>query len=154
MPTPRGVEVLASARIALHEIDKLLLGGEHFVPATTQQTFKIGCPDYLASVFLSSVVKALRSGAPNAQLLVHPLGPEYDFEKALANGDLDIVIGNWPEPPEHLHIAPLLEDEIVCLMDKKHPLAGTTMTRDQYLHAPHVVHGGPQVGCPAAGARR
>ncbi len=139
VPTPRGVEVLASARIALNEIDKLLPAGEQFDPATTQQTFKIGCPDYLASVFLTNVVKSLRGGAPNAQLLVHPLGPEYDFEKALANGDLDIVIGNWPEPPEHLHIAPLLEDDIVCLMDKKNLLASTGMTRDQYLHAPHVV---------------
>jgi len=50
-----------------------------------------------------------------------------------------VVIGNWPEPPESLHIAPLLEDEIVCLMSAQHPLASEPMTRDQYLRAPHVV---------------
>jgi DNA-binding transcriptional LysR family regulator len=139
VPTPRGVEVLESARAALLEIDKLFAGGEQFDAATSTQTFRIGCPDYLATVFLASVAKLLRRRAPNAQMLVHPLGPEYDFEKALADGGLDIVIGNWPEPPEHLHMAPLLDDDIVCLMARDHPLARGAMTRAQYLHAPHVV---------------
>lgn len=137
--TPRGLEVLESARLALQEIDKLFVAGEAFEPASTRQTFRIGCPDYLATVFLASVVRVLRQQAPNAQLLVHPLGPGYDFERALADGELDVVIGNWPEPPEHLHMAPLLTDDIVCLMAAGHPLAAGTMTREQYLLAPHVV---------------
>ncbi len=139
VPTPRAVEVLESARAALLEIDKLFAGGEKFDAETSPQIFRIGCPDYLATVFLASVVKLLRRRAPNAQMVVHPLGPEYDFEKALADGGLDVVIGNWPEPPEHLHMAPLLDDDIVCLMASAHPLARGTMTRVQYLHAPHVV---------------
>jgi len=84
-------------------------------------------------------VKALRQQAPHAQLMVHPLGPEFDFERALADGDLDVVIGNWPHPPEQLHMAPLLDDDIVCLMAARHPLARGRMTVEQYLHAPHVV---------------
>lgn len=139
VPTPRGMEVLESARTALQEIDKLMAAGRPFDAATTQQQFKIGCPDYLATVFLSGVVRAFRRSAPAAQVLIHPLGPEYDFERALAQGDLDIVIGNWPEPPEKLHTAPLLEDDIVCLLSASHPLAHGTMTQAQYLQAPHVV---------------
>lgn len=140
VPTPRGLEVLQSARSALLEIDQLFTVGEKFDPQNTQQMFKIGCPDYLSTVFLAGVAKDLRDQAPNARLMVHPLGPGYDFERALAEGELDVVIGNWPEPPEHLHIAPLLDDEIVCLMAKQHPLARTAaMTREQYLHAAHVV---------------
>lgn len=139
VPTPRGLEVLESARNALSEIDRLFTVGEKFEPLTAQQLFKIGCPDYLSTVFLAGVTRELRRQAPNARLMVHPLGPGYDFEQALANGDLDIVIGNWPEPPEHLHMAPLLDDEIVCLMARNHSLAQGNMTRDQYLHAPHIV---------------
>jgi DNA-binding transcriptional LysR family regulator len=139
VPTPRGLEVLESARNALSEIDRLFTVGEKFDPLTAQQLFKIGCPDYLSTVFLAGVTRELRRQAPNARLMVHPLGPGYDFEQALANGDLDIVIGNWPEPPEHLHMAPLLDDEIVCLMARNHSLAQGNMTRDQYLHAPHIV---------------
>ena len=139
VPTPRGLEILESARNALREIDRLFNVGDKFESQTTQHMFKIGCPDYLSTAFLSNVTKALRNKAPNARLMVHPLGSGYDFELALANGDLDIVIGNWPEPPEHLHMTPLLDDEIVCLMAQNHPLARAPMTREQYLHAPHVV---------------
>lgn len=139
VPTPRGLEVLDSARIALNSIDRLFTAGEIFDPFTTEHLFKIGCPDYLSTVFLAGVSKELRRQAPQARLMVHPLGPGYDFEHALANGELDLVIGNWPEPPEHLHMAPLLEDEIVCLMDVHHPLAHTGLSRDQYLQAPHIV---------------
>jgi DNA-binding transcriptional LysR family regulator len=143
VPTPRGLEVLASARAALQEIDKLFVPAQSFDAATTQQQFKIGCPDYLATVFLSGVVRELRRRAPGARLLIHPLGPEHDFERALANGELDVVIGNWPEPPEQMHTAPLLQDDIVCLMAAGHPLANEggkgKMTVQQYLKAPHVV---------------
>ena len=138
VPTPRGLEVLESARAALVAVDQLFTVGEEFVPGTSQQQFKIGCPDYLATVFLAGVAQELRRQAPQAALLVHPLGPGFDFEQALADGDLDVVIGNWPEPPEHLHRGPLLEDDIVCLMAQGHPLAAG-MTREQYLQAPHVV---------------
>lgn len=139
VPTPRGLEVLDSARTALHEIDQLFKAGETFEPFTTEHLLKIGCPDYLSTVFLAGVSKEIRRQAPNARMMVHPLGPGYDFEEALANGELDVVIGNWPEPPEHLHMAPLLDDEIVCLLDTHHPLAKVTMSREQYLQAPHIV---------------
>jgi DNA-binding transcriptional LysR family regulator len=52
---------------------------------------------------------------------VHSLGPDYDYEAALAEGELDVVIGNWPQPPEHLRMAILLEDEVVCLVGKTTP---------------------------------
>jgi DNA-binding transcriptional LysR family regulator len=139
VPTPRGLEVLESARSALQEIDKLFVSAQDFDAGTTQQRFRIGCPDYLATVFMAGVVRALRRQAPNARLLIHPLGPDFDFERALAGGELDIVIGNWPEPPEQLHTTPLLDDDIVCLMSAAHPLARGRMTVQQYLHAPHLV---------------
>ena len=139
VPTPRGLELLETARAALHEIDKLFAARQAFDPATTSQSFRIGCPDYLATVFLAGVVRELRRQAPGAQLVIHPLGPDFDFERALANGDLDIVIGNWPEPPEQMHTTALLEDDIVCLLSSGHPLASGRMTRAQYLRAPHLV---------------
>jgi DNA-binding transcriptional LysR family regulator len=139
VPTPRALELLETARQALSAMDRLFAQPQGFDPAHSQHFFKIGCPDYLSTVFLSGVTRAFRRQAPDARLLVHPLGPGYDFEQALADGELDVVIGNWPEPPESLHIAPLLEDEIVCLMSASHPLARAPMSREQYLHAPHVV---------------
>lgn len=108
VPTPRGLEILPIARSAVSEMDRLLTAPDAFESASSRQLFKIGCPDYLSTVFLAGVIKVFRQEAPSARLLMHPLGPGFDFSDALANGELDVVIGNWPEPPEHLHTTPLL----------------------------------------------
>ena len=138
VPTPRALELRQHARSALGEIDRMLCAPERFDPASSQQTFHVASPDYLGMGFLATVVAAMRRDAPQARMVIHPLGPDYDYERALANGELDIVIGNWPQPPERLHLALLLEDEVVCLMSRRHALA-QGMTAQQYLAAPHVV---------------
>lgn len=139
VPTARALELESSLALVLEEINRMLVGREAFEPASTQCTFNVGCPDYLTTVFVAGVAQALRRQAPQARLTVHPLGPDYDFERAMAHGEMDVVIGNWPKPPAHLHMAPLLTDDIVCLMWRDHPLARSGMTPADYLAAPHVV---------------
>lgn len=138
VPTERALQLEVSARVVLGEIDVLLAPGTAFEPATTKQVFRVGTPDYLAPPLMAAVVNYMRGTAPNARLLLQPLGPDYDFEEALAEGELDVVIGNWPQPPEHLRTTLLLEDEIVCLVDRDHPLAGGMKVAD-YLQGAHVV---------------
>lgn len=138
VPTERALQLEVSVRVVLGEIDVLLAPGTAFEPATTKQVFRIGTPDYLAPPLMAAVVNYMRGTAPNARLLLQPLGPDYDFEEALAEGELDVVIGNWPQPPEHLRTTLLLEDEIVCLVDRDHPLAGGMKVAD-YLQGAHVV---------------
>lgn len=139
VPTERALGLLPSARAALEDIDRLLIEQRPFDPATTRQTFKIGSPDYLVVSFLTSVVETFRQSAPLAQLAMHSLGPDLDYERALAEGRLDIVIGNWPQPPEQLHLSHLLEDELVCVMGRNNPLAKKKLTVEEYLQAPHLV---------------
>jgi DNA-binding transcriptional LysR family regulator len=87
---------------------------------------------------MAAVVAYLRTTAPGARLVLQPLGAGYDYEAALADGTLDVVIGNWPQPPEHLRASLLLEDEIVCLLDRDHPGARGLSVAD-YLQGAHVV---------------
>lgn len=139
VPTARALELLPHARRALAEIDRLTESQASFDPASSQRVFRVGAPDYLAPSFMATAVGMLRRQAPQARLSVHALGPDFDFEGALAEGELDIVIGNWPEPPERMHLSMLLEDEIVCLMAEHHPLAHRPLTQETYLAAAHVV---------------
>jgi DNA-binding transcriptional LysR family regulator len=37
-------------------------------------------------------------------------------DASLARGEVDLVIGNWLEPPGELHLGRLISDEIVCLV--------------------------------------
>lgn len=139
VPTERALNLLTHARTALAEIDKLTGEPESFDPYATRQVFHVGSPDYLAPVFMASVAERFRREAPQARLALHALGPDFDFERALAEGELDVVIGNWPEPPERMHLSMLLEDEIVCLVSARHPLARKGLTTDDYLRAAHIV---------------
>lgn len=140
VPTARALQAADQARAALGLLDGMLESGKAFAPETTQLRFTLAMPDYLAPPFLTRVAQLLRTQAPGARLAVLSLGPQFDYEQALQNGEVDIVIGNWPSPPEHLHMSTLLEDEIVCLLDANHPWAAPgQLTAERYLQAAHVV---------------
>jgi len=109
-----------------------------FDPALTRQHFRLGTPDYLAPPLMAAVVHYMREHARGAQLTLQPLGDNFDHEAALAEGELDVVIGNWPQPPEQLRSTLLFEDEIVCLVDHDHPCAHGMCSTD-YLQGSHVV---------------
>jgi DNA-binding transcriptional LysR family regulator len=74
--------------------------------------------------------------------VIHGLGAEVDYIRLLSDGDLDLVIANWDEPPQHLHLSKLFEDPIVCAMRADSPYAKRTgandMTVADYLSLPHV----------------
>jgi hypothetical protein len=44
------------------------------------------------------------------------LSSDFDYRRSLARGEVDLVIGNWLEPPGELHLGRLISDEIVCLV--------------------------------------
>lgn len=138
-PTERALVLRDQARRILDGIDAMRAGAEQFDPATSQQTFKVGSPDFLVALFLAEVVERLRRDAPRARLVVQPLNAGFDFESALASGDLDVVIGNWPQAPPHLHLSVLLEDDVICLVSERDPRVAAGLTREQYLAARHVV---------------
>ncbi|QEA37675.1 LysR family transcriptional regulator [Pistricoccus aurantiacus] len=139
VPTERALELLPHARSALVEIDKLTQEPASFDAASSKQQFRVGAPDYMAPLFTAIAVARFHREAPQAQLSLQVMGPDYDFEDALAQGELDIVIGNWPEPPERMHLARLLDDDIVCLVSSDNPLAKKGLSKEDYLEAGHIV---------------
>lgn len=139
VPTERALTLLSHAKGALAEIDRMTFSPESFEPLSSRYEFRIGAPDYLAPIFMASVVERIRREAPHVRLSLQSLGPSFDFERSLAEGDLDVVIGNWPEPPHRMHLSMLLEDEVVCLVSSAHPLARKGLTAEDYQRAVHIV---------------
>ena len=138
-PTDRALELRDHARRALGEMEAMRAGAARFDPASTAQVFRVGSPDFMAASFLAGAVRRFCDEAPRARLVVQPLGAEFDYERGLAEGELDVVIGNWPDPPPHLHLSLLIEDEVVCLTRRDDPRAVRGLTREQYLVARHLV---------------
>ena len=139
VPTERAESLLVHAKSALAEIERMTSGLEEFDPSTSRQSFRIGAPDYLTPAFFTGVTQRFRNEAPHATLTLLSLGPDFDFERALAEGTLDLVIGNWPKPPERMHLSLLLEDDIVCLMSATHPLARKGLSNDDFKRVTHIV---------------
>jgi DNA-binding transcriptional LysR family regulator len=138
VPTDFALSLVEPLRHALDTVDLITRGVPVFSPATTKRRFKLASPDYMEAFFLSRVVSLARAAAPLAELELRALNLSHDFEQTLEDGTLDLVIGNWPEPPEHLHLMPLLEDEVVVMLRAEHPLAAKPLTQEAYLKAAHL----------------
>ncbi|MBU6436384.1 MAG: LysR family transcriptional regulator [Betaproteobacteria bacterium] len=138
VPTDYALSLVEPLRLALAAVDKITRGVPVFNAATTRRRFRIASPDYMDAFFLPRAVCAIRTLAPSAEVELHSLNSDYDFERALEDGTLDLVVGNWPDPPEHLHLLPLLDDDVVVLMRNDHPLTRKPMTQELYLQAPHL----------------
>jgi DNA-binding transcriptional LysR family regulator len=142
VPTQHGESLLKPAKRILDEAESLFVKKAPFVPEEAARTFHIATPDYLDTQFLPGVVAALRRGSPNSRIAIHSLGPGTDYLRMLSDGEMDLVIANWDEPPQHLHMSKLFEDPIVCAMRADSPYARRTavdgMTLEDYLNLPHV----------------
>jgi len=142
VPTPHGETLLKPAKRILDETELLFERKVPFVAQQESKTFHIAAPDSLHVQFLPSVVERLRRESPKSRIVIHGLGAEVDYVRHLSDGDLDLVIANWDEPPQHLHLSKLFEDPIVCAMRADSPYAKRTgtddMTLEDYLSLPHV----------------
>jgi DNA-binding transcriptional LysR family regulator len=142
VPTQHGESLLIPAKRILDDTENLFLKKSPFVPQEEARTFHIAAPDYLDSQFLPNLVALLRRGSPNSRVKIHGLGPGVDYVRLLSDGEMDLVIANWDEPPEHLHMSKLFEDPIICVMRSDCPYALRTGSEDMalndYLSLPHV----------------
>ena len=115
-----------------------------FDPAVTTLTFRIGAADFLDPFFLPELILTLRRQAPQCRVEVLPLTPDMDYRRSLARGEVDLVVGNWLQPSDELHLGRLLTDDVVCLVSTDHPAARLpkdgkrAWSIDQYLAAEHV----------------
>jgi DNA-binding transcriptional LysR family regulator len=142
VPTQHGESLLKPAKRILDEAERLFVKKLPFAPQEEARTFHIAAPDYLDCQFLPNVVANIRRESPRSRVVIHGLGPDTDYVRMLSDGNLDLVIANWDEPPAHLHLSKLFEDPIVCTMRADSPYARRTaedaMTVEDYLSLPHV----------------
>jgi DNA-binding transcriptional LysR family regulator len=158
VPTQTALELLAPATRVLQDADRLFGARSPqrgFDPATSEATFRVAASDYLDPLFLPEVVAQVQRRAPQVRLELLPLSGEFDYRRSLATGAVDLVIGNWLEPPGELHLGKLFTDEIVCLVAEDHPAAraaasskGRAWTVERYLGCEHVAPTPLHAGAP------
>lgn len=137
-PTARGEELLLLAKQALQVLDSIASPAPAFVASQTQRVFHLGAPDYLSVLLIPLIMEKIRIQAPHAGLVVHALSAGFDYASALESGELDCVIGNWPDLPQHLHLAQLFEDELVCMVNRQNPVVKKGLSLKYYLEMAHL----------------
>lgn len=121
VPTDAGLRMLEPSASILRAAESLFSDARGFEPASAQHTFRIAASDYLDPLFLPQLVAQIKQQAPYCPIEIHPLSAESDYRTRLAQGEVDVVIGNWPKPPDDLHLGRLFGDEVVCLVARDHP---------------------------------
>jgi DNA-binding transcriptional LysR family regulator len=152
-PTEAALAMLEPAARLLREAELLFSPAQRrapFVPANSTLTVRMAASDYLDPWFLPTLVVRLKAAAPGLQVELQPLSADFDYRLKLASGDIDLVVGNWLEPPGELHLGRLMADEVVCLVAADHPAARQPRqwTVERYLDAEHVAPTALHPGAP------
>ncbi len=137
-PTDAGLRMIEPSASILRAAEVLFSDARGFEPATATHTFSLAASDYLDPLFLPQLVARIKSQAPLCGIDIHALSGESDYRARLARGEVDLVVGNWPSPPDDLHMARLFGDEVVCLVAKGHPAVRRGWDSATWLAAEHI----------------
>jgi DNA-binding transcriptional LysR family regulator len=135
-PTPRAELLAQPLRNALSEV-QLALEPAAFDPASSDRRFVLTLNNYAAVVIAPRLVAAVSAAAPNVQLDLRP-GGTLDIVEQLDRGDLDLSIGNLRTPGERFAAASLLEDELVVVMRRGHPMTRRKVSAAAFAALPHM----------------
>ena len=138
VPTEAGARMVQPAGHLLETAQQLFGDVRGFLPRTSERTFRLAASDALDPLFLPRLVARLKSLAPFCRIEIHPLSADAHYHDHLARGEWDLVVGNWSDPPQALHRAPLFADEVVCLVAQTHPAVRQAWSLEQWLAADHV----------------
>jgi DNA-binding transcriptional LysR family regulator len=146
VPTDAGLRMLEPSASILRAAQILFSDARGFEPATAEITFRIAARDDLDPLFLPQLVAQIKTLAPFASIEIYPLSGTSNYQSQLAQGDIDVVIGNWATPPQDLHLGRLFGDEVVCLVSEKHPAVRRGWDQAAWLVADHVAPGATYPG--------
>ncbi|HZY20036.1 MAG TPA: LysR family transcriptional regulator [Ramlibacter sp.] len=138
VPTEAALRMIEPSASILRAAEALFTPTRGFDPQTATQTFRVAASDYLDPNFLPALVADLKHAAPRTRIEIHPLSPDGHYHARLAQGDVDVVVGNWLQPPGDLHRGELFTDEVACLVARDHPAARRGWSADDWLVAEHV----------------
>jgi len=136
--TDAGRRMIEPAASILRTAETLFTEAQRFDPRTSTQRFHIAASDYLDPLFLPHLVADIQRQAPLTRVEIHALTGEADYRAQLAQGEIDLVIGNWLQPPDELHMAHLFSDEVVSLVSHRHPAARRGWSEADWLEAEHI----------------
>jgi DNA-binding transcriptional LysR family regulator len=138
-PTPYAERLAEPLDSILDSIRFDLLRHQSFDPATLQRSFTLAMHDIGELAFLPPIMERVSTLAPAIEIRTMNL-PLPELEPALRSGEIDLVVGYFPElQSASLFQQRLFAHSFVCLVRRDHPTIGSEMTREQFVDGKHAV---------------
>lgn len=137
-PTPRANELAEPVAEILVQVRDRILQGEPFDPASSARAFTLAHTDVGAYVLWPRIVRMVRQAAPGVQLRLQVLD-KTRLAAALAEGQVDLALGSFPDLPQSLFQKRLFDRRYVALVDRHHRLAAGTLSLEQFALSPQIV---------------
>jgi DNA-binding transcriptional LysR family regulator len=139
VPTPFAERLAPRLRDALEALGQTLDASDGFDPRQARRLFRVGMSDYEGSLIVPSLAAYLQREAPQLDLFIKT--SSMNSIAALLEGELDLAlmpVAHGKLPPQ-LRSESLVDERLVCLLRKDHPLAGKRMTLDRFCALGHVL---------------
>lgn len=133
----RGEELLMQVNSILSEVDALSQSEGGFDLARSHRHFSLIGTDIVEMLLLQRLSSKLDTEAPGVTLRFYGPNPLH-MSEFLADGKVDVAIGNVPEAYQELIRHHLFDDRFVCIFRKSHPRLGNSITLDQFCRESHV----------------
>ncbi len=138
-PTPRAEALILPARDVLSRVERDLLSGLAFNPATANVTFSFALSDVGEMVFLPRILERIQSLAPLAAVRSLSLPPT-ELREGLETGAIDLAVGYFPDlEGSNFFQQRLFTHHFCCLLRTDHPIKSKRLSLNQFLGLRHVV---------------
>ena len=135
--TTKGNMLLQPLSEALGNLNTLL-GAPQFDPQHAQRRFRLALSDYAARLVLPHLLRPVRKHAPGFDFAISVASREAMLVQ-LADGELDLALGIFPDRPQGIQVETLFEEDFICLADKTTVAAKGGLTLEEWLERPHVM---------------
>lgn len=136
IPTPKALQLQPVLSDLLANVDRMIVQGRQFDPATSTQWFRVCISDYLSTVLFPRLVSLLHAQGPGIRLDLQT--PSDLALSLLEQGEIDVLL----LPKDHClrdHPAELLfEERYVVAGWAGNPLLAAPITEEDFYAARHV----------------
>ncbi|HWU02298.1 MAG TPA: LysR family transcriptional regulator [Novosphingobium sp.] len=138
-PTPLAEQLREPVRRVLSGIESEILAERAFDPLVAERRFVLSTSDIGELVFLPQLMRCLAREAPGITLECRSLTPA-DLSKAMAQGEVDLALGYFPDLVGEAFVAEqLFEHPFTCIAREGHPALAQHWSLDTFLGLGHIV---------------
>lgn len=140
VPTPLGESLVRPVRDAIAATEAVMGTSKAFDPTTDERAFRIIASDYVLFILLQPLFACLATDAPNIQVNVLPIRPDFADQLRRGHADLLIAPASFAGMPALPHRR-LFADRFVLVCDQDNPDVGAEVTPEEFSRLRYLSYG-------------